>query len=97
METIKFKVNEEIVRKIELLQFEYESKKDILSYMIYNDYPQNDAFKRYQEDFMKCFTEYNLAKENLQKTVIEPKVKGKLNEWNLEFDTCEVTASYAKN
>lgn len=46
---------------------------------------------------MACFTKYNMAKDHLQKSVIEPKVKGKLNQWNLEFESCEVTAEYAEN
>lgn len=97
MKTITFKIPEEISREIELLQYEYESKKDILAYMIYNDYPMNDAFKKYQEDYMACFTKYNMAKDHLQKTIIEPEVKGRLNQWNLEFESCEVTAEYAEN
>ena len=39
MKTITFKISEDVSREIELLQYEYESKKDILAYMIYNDYP----------------------------------------------------------
>lgn len=95
MKTKIVTVNEEVRDKIQALQYEVESRKDLLAHMIQTGTDiKSEAFRRYEREYQEFFVQYNMAKETLQNAVLAPKVEGKLVSWNLDFASCEVTCSY---
>lgn len=77
-------VRKELVEKIEALQYEVESRKDILSHMIANGMnTTSDKFVKYHDEYQAFFMNYNKAKQEMMK---EYGVPNNVN-WNLDFAT----------
>jgi hypothetical protein len=84
----KIIVNEELCTRIEMLQYEVNSRKDIItSYLKNNENGLNPLFTEYQDKYKEYFMAYNKAKQELIKTYNIP--KGSI--WNLDFATKELT------
>ena len=95
MKTIKVTIPEDIRDTIQALQFEVESRKDLLAHMISTGIDlTSDTFKSYEKEYQEYFVKYNLAKEDMQNNCLKPAVDGKLINWNLDFASCEVTLNY---
>lgn len=95
MKTTVIKIGEDVRDHIQALQYEVESRKDLLAHMIQTGTDTgSEAFKRYEKEYQEYFVQYNIAKEALQNQVLSPQVEGKLISWNLDFASCEVTCSY---
>lgn len=88
-------VPQETVNHIQALQYECESRKDLLSFMLDKGAaPTGEGFKAYHDEYKDLHTQYEKAKEEMQKTVLEPAVPGTLLKWNLDFDIGEATCEY---
>lgn len=95
MKTTIIRIGEDVRDHIQALQYEVESRKDLLAHMIQTGTDtSSEAFKRYEKEYQEFFVQYNIAKETMQNTALAPQVKGKLISWNLDFATCEATCSY---
>ena len=91
----RIKIPNEVSLQIESLQYEYHSRKDWIAYMISNDYSTtSDAFKAYQKEYIEFYTKYNMAKEELENSILRPQIEGKMTGWNLTFATSEVIVDY---
>lgn len=91
------KIPEDVRDRIQALQYETDSRKDLLGFMVANDYAiAGESFSTYHEEYQNYFVQYSIAKEEMQKQYLEPAVDGKLLNWNLDFSTCEVTCTYDK-
>ena len=89
---IKVTVDEELANYIEGLQYETESRKDLLAFMIGNGYDTNsEAFKAYEKEFQEQFIQYNQAKSELEQKYVYPVTNGVRVNWNLDFGTRELT------
>lgn len=89
------KIPEEVRDKIQMLQYEYDSKKELLTHMINAGVNiENEAFKTYESEYQKVFVNYNNAKQDMQTKYLEPAVPGKLLKWNLNFFNAEATCEY---
>lgn len=85
---MKIIVNKEIVEKIEVLQYEVESRKDIISQMLANGMnTSGDAFKRYHDEYQEYFIMFNKAKQEMLDIYKVPKNTS----WNLDFSSYELT------
>lgn len=80
-------VDEALSTKIEALQYEVESRKEIIAQMVGGSLVvKNDQFNRYHDEYKQFFIEYNRAKQelidayNLQNYT-----------WNLDFKTRQLT------
>lgn len=89
---IKVKVdNNDLVSKIEALQYEVESRKDLIAFaMTRDDLTDSPSFKQYQEEYRDFFIQYNVAKNLLEKQYVYPKCPN-AKRWNLDFETHELT------
>ena len=87
---VTMKIDKEICNKIEALQYEVESRKDIITAVIAGTVNmKGDMFDKYHAEFQKYFTDYNKAKqEMMDKYITDPALKNK--NWNLTFNTCEL-------
>lgn len=84
-------IPEDFCNLIESLQYEVDSRKDLLNFMVNSGIDvENDSFKKYHKQYMEYFVKYNTAKSELQQEYID--TRGSFNRWNLNFATGEVTA-----
>ena len=82
------KVDETLVKQIEALQYEVESRKDVIVSMLSTSYmTEKEQFKAYQEEYKNYFIQYNKAKQVMLETCSVPNNVA----WNLNFATCELT------
>lgn len=85
------KIDSEICNKIEALQYEVESRKDIITSVIAGTVSmKGDLFEKYHNEYQEFFKQYNKAKQEMtDKYITDPALKNKA--WNLTFNTCELT------
>ena len=83
----KIIVDEALCLKIEGLQYEVESRKDIITQILTGGiHIQGDLFAAYQEEYKQFFIAYNKAKQELIDLYnIDTK------NWNLDFRSRELT------
>ena len=84
----KITVDKKYVSKIEALQYEVESRKDVIAQILGNGFRvAGDTFSKYQDEYRDFFIQYNKAKqEMLDAYGVDSKTA-----WNLEFTSCELT------
>lgn len=81
-------IDTSLCEKIEALQYEVESRKDLISYIIANGLVINgDQFEKYQTEYKNYFAEYNKAKQEM----IDKYIGDNSIHWNLQFKTKELT------
>lgn len=88
--------NQDIINLLERLQYETESRKEVISYMISTDGIQTPSFDIYEQRYQDAFIEYTAAKQELEKNYIFPNFedKDKVISWNLDFSTHIVKVQY---
>lgn len=95
MKTVNVRIPEDVRDDIQALQFEVESRKDLLAHMINTGVDTtSDGFKRYEKEYQEFFVKYNIAKEDMQNKILKPAIQGTLLSWNLDFSTCEAVCTY---
>ena len=81
-------VDESICKKIEALQYEVESRKEIITYILTGSFSsQSDQFKQYQDEYKQYFIKYNKAKQEMVEQYQIPNSAT----WNLDFRSCVLT------
>lgn len=97
--TIKISIDKGLSDYIESLQFEVNRTKEIVAYMLNNNYDiSSKAFQEWDKDNQKVYAEFCTAKNNLEHEVIPkllPEGAGAIRSWNLDFYTHEVTVKAA--
>lgn len=62
-------VEKTLVEKIEALQYEVESRKDVISQILANGFKTSgDTFAKYQAEYKEYFIQYNKAKKEMLDT-----------------------------
>ena len=90
------RIPQETVNHIQALQYECDSRKGLLAFMLdKGGTPESEGFRAYHDEYRRFNVEYEQAKEKMQKELLEPQVPGKLLSWNLDFASGEVTCVYA--
>ena len=85
---MKIIIDEQLCTKIEMLQYEVFSRKEIItSYLNMSSNISSELFKAYQDEYKEYFTAYNKAKQEMLKKYQVLAV----NNWNLDFTTRELT------
>lgn len=95
---INIKISEEMNNKLQALQYECDSRKDLLTFMVNNNVDINsDNFQKYHKEYQDFYAELSILKDEMQKTFLNPQVPGKIIRWNLDFTTNQVTCNYEEN
>lgn len=93
--TKKIIISEEISNNLERLQYEVESRKQILAYIINKDADfLNQFFNKYYDEYIYFFIEYNLMKNDFEKKYLKNIIDKNFIKWSLDFNTREVVVSY---
>lgn len=94
MKQIKIKINSEINNLLERLHYEVAARQDLLTFMIdHNMDITNSSFKAYQQEYREVYTQYNVAKKELEKQYVLPAANNEPNSWSLDFETEELTVN----
>jgi hypothetical protein len=90
------KIDEKDMAKIEALQFEVNSYKSVIDFMITGGSNiANENFRQYHNEYVEKNTEYELAKRELGLKYFKDWVD--ICDWNLDFDTSVITVKKVKN
>lgn len=84
------KISQELSNYIESLHYELSARQDLLSFLVRNNLQESEGFKRYHEEYIDFYTQYQLAKSNLENDILIPLIGGKFS-WTLDFSSQEVT------
>ena len=79
---MQINVEKSMVEKIEALQYEVESRKDVISQILASGFKiSGDTFEKYQTDYRNFFIQFNKAKQEMLKVYNVPGTA----KWNLDF------------
>lgn len=85
---MKIVIDEELCTRIETLQYEVFSRKEIITAYLHMDENESSAlFKNYQDEYREYFTAYNKAKQEMLEKYEVPAG----STWRLDFSTRELT------
>lgn len=89
----KIIVEQDICDLIERYQYEMIARKEIIAFMLESGMnTDTNSFKAYEKEYLEYFVKYNEAKNQLEQLYIIP-VLGKVQNWNLNFRTRELTVN----
>ena len=81
------KIDENLCKRIEALQFEMRARQDLLSFMLDGrSSTTSEQFEKYHDEYVQYHVEYEKAKQELQNTYVPDGSK----RWELDFASCEV-------
>ncbi len=81
-------IDETLCNKIEGLQYEVESRKDIITQILAGNFTvRGELFNQYQQEYKQFFIDYNKAKQEM---LLQYDV-GNNVVWNLDFRTRTLT------
>lgn len=91
-------VEQAMVDIVQKYHGEYDSIKDVMTYLIEKDADnpeviKGEAFKAFREQQREAYVAYDEAKQQLL-DMYAPDVKDKLKSWQLNYKTNEFTYSY---
>lgn len=86
--------NQEIVDLVESLQYEVESRKEIISFMIEKTLQNTENFESYQNEYREYFVQLSVAKNTLEQMIKAAYPEINILTWNLEFSTKKITVDY---
>lgn len=81
------KVDEDIRNEIQKYQYEVESRKELISFMVSTNIENNEAMTRYENEYLYYFKLYNEAKAKMINKYLN---NIEYKSWNLDFLTCEL-------
>ena len=91
-------IDESIRDLIESYDYEYNSRKELISFMIANNMDiTTESFKAYQKEMTHFLVKFNTAKEEISKKYVYPIIGDKEATWNLSYPTCELTINYQES
>ena len=85
-------VTQDWVNKIEGLQYEVNSRRELMQHMIESGVDfESTGYKRYQAEYLNFYKLLEEAKEEFANEYVYPETKGERVFWNLDFKKLEVT------
>lgn len=91
----KISIDENLSNKLEALQYEIDTRKEIIAFMLASDMNmETAAFKKYSKELTEFKVEYEEAKKIIEDDYVIPAMEGKKCSWSLDFSTSEVTVNY---
>ena len=84
----------EVVTKIQALSVQVESRKEVIAYMLANNFMTDSAqFMKYQTEYSEFYKEFDRAKMDMENAYVRTAVASPKS-WNLDYNTREVTITY---
>lgn len=91
----RIKIDEEITLKIEALQYEIDTRRDIITFMLASDMnTETESFKKYSKELTEFKIQYEEAKKLIEEDYVIPMMEKQKCNWTLDFSTSEITINY---
>lgn len=92
MENIEIKVSESDANRLEAIHYEMQARRQVLALCIDQGIdPQNETFRRYQEEYISFLAQWEKAKAELERDYLES-IPG-LRRWSLDWNKRIVTVT----
>ena len=86
--------DQDIINLLQRLQYEVESRKEIIGFIISTDGINSESFKKYEKDYQDFYIQYQEAKAQFEELYVKPAVPdASFINWKLNFERAEVTIS----
>lgn len=83
-------ISEDERNLIQKADVECSARMNLISFLMKNNIGlDNERFIEYQEDYVKCFQAFEMAKKNLENKYFADRQQ--IISWNLNYNTCELT------
>ena len=97
MEKKTIKIDEKIRDLVESYDYEYNSRKELIAFMLSNNMDINtDAFRKYQKEMQEFLVQFNTAKEEISRKYVENLLEGRNAKWTLDYATCDLTIEFTE-
>lgn len=88
--TIEIIIDDAVIDEIEMLGYEYESRKSVVAEMLSSNMNTNtDSFKKYEREMLEFKIQFEQAKKEIEKIYVNPVENG--SHWNLDYESKTLT------
>lgn len=88
---IQIKITPEESLALEKVHYELNARKGLLSYIMTTMPKDNTFFQKYHDEYLSLYKYYEQLKSEISQKYVIPISSGKLINWELNFDNCELT------
>lgn len=81
---------EEFCNYVESLMYETNARKDVIAFMINSAILNQERFDQYHKEYLEFYAQYELVKQEIQKTYVDEVYGNQAIKWNLNFQTQEL-------
>ena len=81
---------EEFCNYVESLMYETNARKDVIAFMIDRNVDNKERFDQYHKEYLEFYAQYELVKQEIQKTYVDEVYGDQAIRWNLNFQTQEL-------
>lgn len=99
--TLKIEVNQETINMLQRLNYEVNARRETICYLLdQHKADKNDTlltskvFETYQSQLSDLSAEYELAKDEMIRTYVDPAIIPNIIKWNLDFNTGVLEIEY---
>lgn len=84
--------NQDIIDLLESLQFEVESRKEVIGFLISSNGINSESFRKYEKEYQEFYIKYQTAKDEFEETYVRPNISEEDGyvSWDLDFQLKEV-------
>lgn len=88
-------VNQDTVNLLEALHYEVNSRREVIHFMLTKPDPgfNKELFDHYNKEYAEFYAQYDMAKNELQRTYVSDELVAKGAVWNLDFNSCILTVT----
>ena len=90
MSQITVHLAEGLVSLIERLDYEQRASRLLLVDAAERGLQQTDAFRKWEEHYTEAYSEYEVAKAELERTYVLGLTNGQPFHWKLDYQSCDV-------
>lgn len=89
---LTIQIEEDVKNYVEKLDYEYNVRKNLVSFMISTDMNiETKAFEKYQNEMMDYYSKFNFAKQEIEDTYVKPVIGDNTVNWVLDYKTNLIT------
>ena len=88
--TIRERVPEDLANLVEKLDYEQNSMRTLLIDAASRGIGSTDAFERWEEKYKEAFAAFQIAKAQIERDYVLPRIGNGKCSWTLSYSTCEL-------
>lgn len=84
-------IPEEVVNRVQALDIETESRKNLIAYMLSSNLTTaTEQFEAYQKEYRDFYYQFDIAKSEIERDYVRTAIENPIR-WELNYSTGEVT------